>query len=144
MPYENFTDCYWVQVPAGTALDALTLHIVDTTGMYTAFSVPDGTVLSGVADAGTSLSAVAPVQIMALAADGQPGALLYLYVSTQAALPDDPAAPVVVQPVDVTVIYVNENNEPLQSFTQTFTEGRWPIEAPAALEGNYVLAGENP
>ena len=143
VPYENFTDCYWVQVPAGTALDALTLHIVDTTGMYTAFSVPDGTVLSGVADAGTSLSAVAPVQIMALAADGQPGALLYLYVSTQAALPDDPAAPVVVQPVDVTVIYVNENNEPLQSFTQTFTEGRWPIEAPAALEGNYVLAGES-
>ena len=31
VPYENFTDCYWVQVPAGTALDALTLHIVDTT-----------------------------------------------------------------------------------------------------------------
>ena len=101
---------------------------------------------------------------MAKTADGQPGALIYLYVSTVAAAPVPPqAAPtqaptpvptpvptavptaVPVQPVNVNIHYVDEQgNHIANSTAQMVPEGTHAVyAAPYNLPENYHLSGEN-
>ena len=170
----GYEDCYWVQVSPDASLDGLQLDIADFTGQYFDFSPAPGTLLPPVADAGDSIDMNDQyVEIMAKTADGHPGALIYLFVSTVAAAPSLPGenpppqvpdvpvvpdvpivteAPIVtqppviqVQPVSVNIHYVDEQgNRIADSTSQLVEEGTWPVYAnPYNLPENYYLNGNN-
>ncbi|MBE5787091.1 MAG: hypothetical protein E7324_06075, partial [Clostridiales bacterium] len=156
---EGYADCYWAQVAPDAPLDNLRLEIADFTGTYFSFSPANGTVLPPMMDAGDTLDMDDfYLEIMAKTADGHPGALLYLYVSTVTSTPTLPGqeVPVIpaptpvptavpVQPVDVNIHYVDEQgNRIADSTTQRLEEGTWPVYAsPWNLPENYLLTGDD-
>lgn len=156
----DYEDSYWVKVDADAPLDNLQLtDILDMSGAYQSFSPAPGTVLPPVQDAGESLDGWdQPVEIMAKTASGQPGALIYLYVSTVTASPqmpfspsdepivgpsDDPFPVQPAQPVQVTVHYVDEQGRQIAPPTyQTLGEGTHTLFPEAqSLPDNYSLSG---
>ena len=147
----GYEDCYWVQVGRDAPMDGLQLDIADFSGQYAEFSPAPGTLLPPVADAGDSIDmGDRYVEIMAKTADGQPGALIYLYVSTVTDSPMLPpvvteAPPAPVQPVSVNIHYVDEQGTRIaDSTTQVVEEGTWPVYAnPINLPENYHLNGNN-
>jgi len=148
--YSGYENAYWAQVPPDAPLDGLMLQIADLSNAYPYFSVPSGSVLTGVMDAGFSLTDSTPIEIQSYTADNQPGPLLYLYISTLAPQPDVPVllptdAPVIVEPVDVTIRYVDESwNQIATPNSQRVEEGTWPVfAAPFDLPANYELNGDN-
>ncbi|MBE5782440.1 MAG: hypothetical protein E7329_03885, partial [Clostridiales bacterium] len=139
--YPGFEDCYWVYLPTDAPMEALTVHISDPTNTYTSFSIPSGTLLPPMADAGMSLNSVNPVDIMGFTADGQPGALLYLYVSTLSPLPDDPA--IQAQMASVTIRYLAMDGAQVASpEVKEYAPGSHEIFAqPYDLQPGYRLSG---
>lgn len=141
VPFQGFEDCYWVMLPSDAPLDALTLHISDNTGMHTHFSYPSGAVLPPLTDAGVSLSSVTPLDIMGFTAEGQPGTLIYLYVSTVAPLPDDPALE--AQSARVMIRYETQDGMQVASPEEkVFPAGTHEVfAAPHDLMPGYRLTG---
>ena len=149
IPYDGFTNRYWLKLPAGAPLDGLTLMIEDHTGNYASFEPGSESPLPAqlVWDAGDNLFFGQPVQIMAHNVNGDMTGLYYLYISYQD-LPADPYAPVVTeapvaQPATVVLHYVDENWQPICSDTyQTVNPGSNTVYPDAFIDpGQFQLTG---
>ncbi|MBQ9944445.1 MAG: hypothetical protein IJO67_08780 [Clostridia bacterium] len=143
IPYAGYENSYWLQLPEGVTADRAALYIQDTSGMYSSFSVPNGTLLDIVLDAGIDLATAMPLEIMAFTNDGQTGPLFNLYVSSFP-LPREPGAPVIM-PARITVRYLDSQTfEPVATETRPTVEGgTHPVyPEPRDLKLNYQLSGD--
>ncbi len=146
IPYEGYENSYWLQLPQGVSLGQASLFVQDISGTYPAFSFPNGTMLDTICiDAGADLTTAFPLELTGFTADGMPGIVLRLYVSTSSPLPQLPSAPAVMPTADITVYYLDvDNNTPVASPTmKTVSEYDTTVTpAPFDLQPNYELTGE--
>ncbi|MBR3906310.1 MAG: hypothetical protein IKJ51_11455, partial [Clostridia bacterium] len=144
IPYQGYEMGYWLQLPYGVQPWRAALYIQDMTGIHTSFSLPNGTLLENVPEAGDNLSSAQPIEITGFTQDGNPGIVLRLYVSTMAPLPQDPSTPVIM-PANVKVHYVDAATyAPIASDTEKTIYQSGEVVTPEAwdLQPNYELTGE--
>ncbi|MBQ6949893.1 MAG: hypothetical protein IJN44_00165, partial [Clostridia bacterium] len=145
IPYQGYEMGYWLQLPQGVQPWQAALYIQDLSGVHTSFSLPNGTLLENVPEAGDNLSSAQPLEITGFTQDGNPGIVLRLYVSTMAPLPQDPNTPVIM-PANVKVHYVDAATyAPIASDTEKtiYQSGETVTPEPFDLQPNYELTGES-
>ncbi|MBE5777073.1 MAG: hypothetical protein E7326_06155, partial [Clostridiales bacterium] len=108
--YSGFENYLWVYLPAEAPLDAITLNVTDESGYLVRFDPENGSVLSGLANSGSSIHDQ-PVIITGYDDSGFGAAVYYLYVSTDAEMADEPS----FRAPSVPVRYVDENGNEIGS-----------------------------